>query len=184
MQYTCISLVLLLATAGFADTLTLRNGRTVNGTVLTLSGTPREIKIDVGGKIETYNVSDVSSVSFSAPGVQSVSESSREPDLTGTWTGTSIDPNGGSPFKVTIQISEEDQHVVATLVGPWGVYLPSGTVAFSGTHKSSRFSITQLCAYPGFQNPSQQSGQITVLDKDRFLEVAACSVNVTFARVK
>jgi len=49
LRYISVSLALLLATAGFADTLTLRNGRTVNGTVLTLGGTPREIRVDVGG---------------------------------------------------------------------------------------------------------------------------------------
>jgi hypothetical protein len=63
----CFLLALLLATAGFADTLVLRNGSTVNGAVLSLGGTPREIRVDVGGKIQTFNVADVSSVSFASP---------------------------------------------------------------------------------------------------------------------
>src|SRR5579863_1449565 len=62
MQSVLVPLALLLATASFADTLILRDGRTVNGTYI--GATPREIKIDVGGEIRTFNVSDVSSLSF------------------------------------------------------------------------------------------------------------------------
>jgi hypothetical protein len=57
-----VPLALLLATAGFADTLILRDGRTVNGTYI--GATPREIKIDVGGEIRNFSVSDVSILSF------------------------------------------------------------------------------------------------------------------------
>src|ERR1035441_5488246 len=138
----------MLSTVGFADTLVLRSGRTIDGTVLMLGGTPREIRMDVGGKIQSFSVSDVSSVSFGStpePGAKPTPETS-QPDLTGTWTGIETDPNTGNPFKVTIEIAENHQNdVVATMVGPWGVYLPSGTVAFSGTHNDDRFPVTVLC---------------------------------------
>ena len=62
MQSIFVPLALLLATAGFADTLIMRDGRSVNGTYI--GATPREIKIDVGGEIRNFNVSDVSILSF------------------------------------------------------------------------------------------------------------------------
>lgn len=62
MQSISVPLALLLATAGFADTLVLRDGHTVNGTYI--GATPREIKIDVGGEIRNFNVSNVSILSF------------------------------------------------------------------------------------------------------------------------
>lgn len=61
-----ISAILLLAgvTAGFtfADTLTFRDGRVVHGTFL--GGTTRQIKIEVRGEIQTFDVSDIESLAF------------------------------------------------------------------------------------------------------------------------
>ena len=57
-------LVLALAGTGFADTLTLRSGRVVNGTYL--GGTARQIRMEVGDRIESFDVSDVASVQFAA----------------------------------------------------------------------------------------------------------------------
>jgi hypothetical protein len=56
------SFVLLAASATFADTLTLRNGRVVDGTYL--GGTSRQVRMEVGGNVETFNISDVASVTF------------------------------------------------------------------------------------------------------------------------
>jgi hypothetical protein len=56
--------LVVLATSGLllADTLQLRNGKTVTGTYL--GGTSRQVRMEVGDKIETYAVSEVSSVQF------------------------------------------------------------------------------------------------------------------------
>src|SRR6185312_11160074 len=48
-----------------ADTLTLRNGATVQGTYL--GGTAREVRIDQNGSIRTYDIGQVQSVIFSEP---------------------------------------------------------------------------------------------------------------------
>jgi len=91
LRYISVSLAILLATAGFADTLVLRNGRTVNGTVITLGGTPREIRIDVGGKTQSFSVSDVSSVSFALP-AEPEAQNSYPPEfgfLIGEWESQS-----------------------------------------------------------------------------------------------
>jgi hypothetical protein len=45
-----------------ADTLTLKSGRVVNGTYL--GGTPRQVRMEVADKIETFEVGEVSSIKF------------------------------------------------------------------------------------------------------------------------
>jgi hypothetical protein len=54
---------IVLALFAHADTITLKNGRIVNGTYL--GGTPRQIKVEVGDQIETLDVSDVARIEFS-----------------------------------------------------------------------------------------------------------------------
>jgi len=46
----------------FADTLTLKNGRVVTGTYL--GGTARQVRMEVGDRIETFQVSDVAEIQF------------------------------------------------------------------------------------------------------------------------
>src|SRR5947207_16017783 len=59
--------LLILATAvlGFADTLTLKDGRIVSGAYL--GGTSRQVKMEVSDRIESYDVSDVAKIEFQAP---------------------------------------------------------------------------------------------------------------------
>lgn len=56
-----MSLVLAL-TAVSADTVTLKNGRAINGTYL--GGSAREVRIETGDKIETLDVTDINSIQF------------------------------------------------------------------------------------------------------------------------
>src|SRR5258708_7964534 len=51
-----------LASLGLADTLNLKDGRTVNGTFL--GGTAREIRMDLGDRIESFPVGRVASIQF------------------------------------------------------------------------------------------------------------------------
>jgi hypothetical protein len=51
-----------------ADTLTLRNGATVQGTYL--GGTSRQVRMDLNGDIRTYDIGQVQSVIFSESDVQ------------------------------------------------------------------------------------------------------------------
>lgn len=55
-------LALALAGACFADTLTLRSGRVVNGTYL--GGSARQVRMEVADRIETFEVSEVASIEF------------------------------------------------------------------------------------------------------------------------
>jgi len=47
------------------DTLTLRNGKVIQGTYM--GGTARQVRMAVGDRIETYEVSEVASLQFEAP---------------------------------------------------------------------------------------------------------------------
>jgi len=63
MRWLSTVLVFALATAASADVITLKSGRVINGTYL--GGTPREVKIEVGGTVETFDVADIYRIEFS-----------------------------------------------------------------------------------------------------------------------
>ncbi|MBZ5595200.1 MAG: hypothetical protein LAP39_23390 [Acidobacteriia bacterium] len=51
-----------LMSAGFADTLTLKDGRVIDGTYL--GGSARQIRMEVGDNIQTFEIGRVSSIQF------------------------------------------------------------------------------------------------------------------------
>jgi hypothetical protein len=53
---------LALATAGFADTVTLKSGRVIHGTYL--GGTARQLRVDTGDRVENLDVGDVVRIEF------------------------------------------------------------------------------------------------------------------------
>jgi hypothetical protein len=57
-----LAIFLLLASFGLADTVTLRDGRTVRGSFL--GGDARTIRVAVGDRVETFAVGDVTNISF------------------------------------------------------------------------------------------------------------------------
>ncbi len=60
-------IILLALAPAAADTLTLRDGRTIEGTYL--GGTARQIRMAVGDRVETFEVSEVVSLRF-GPGTE------------------------------------------------------------------------------------------------------------------
>jgi hypothetical protein len=62
MRILHIGIALAVATACFADTVTLKNGRSVHGTYL--GGNARQVRVEVGDSIQTLNVSDISRIDF------------------------------------------------------------------------------------------------------------------------
>ena len=62
MRLLRLVVVLAMATAGFADTITLRNGRVVTGTYL--GGTARTVRVDTGDQIQTLDVTDIARIEF------------------------------------------------------------------------------------------------------------------------
>jgi len=57
-----IALALVFCAAGYADVITLKNGRVINGTYL--GGDSRQVKIAEGDQVETFAVSDIVKIVF------------------------------------------------------------------------------------------------------------------------
>ena len=62
MRLIHLAIALVLATAGFADTVTLRSGRVIHGTYL--GGTARQLRVDTGDRVETLDVGDIVRIEF------------------------------------------------------------------------------------------------------------------------
>lgn len=62
MRLIHFAIALALATAGFADTVTLKSGRVIHGTYL--GGTARQLRVDVGDRVENLDVGDVIRIEF------------------------------------------------------------------------------------------------------------------------
>lgn len=57
-----IGIFLVLAAAAYADIITLKSGRVINGTYL--GGTARELKVQIGDQIQTFDVTQVAKIEF------------------------------------------------------------------------------------------------------------------------
>lgn len=62
MRLLTVALALSLATAGFADTVRMKDGRTVRGTYL--GGSARQVRMEVGDQIQTLDVTDIERIEF------------------------------------------------------------------------------------------------------------------------
>ena len=62
---------------GFADTITLKNGRVINGTYL--GGTARTIRVDDGNNVQTLDVSEIQRIEFGSDGSDDVARFGSRP---------------------------------------------------------------------------------------------------------
>jgi hypothetical protein len=62
MRLIHFGIILALGTAGFADTIILKSGRVINGTYL--GGSPRQVKVEIGDQIQTFDVGDIARIDF------------------------------------------------------------------------------------------------------------------------
>src|SRR5437762_13475981 len=62
MRVRCALIALITLTVGYADTAELRNGNVVTGTYL--GGNSRQIRMEVGDRIETYDVNEITVLRF------------------------------------------------------------------------------------------------------------------------
>ncbi len=60
MRY--LAAILLVTNFGWADTITFRDGRVVNGSFL--GGDARNVRLAIGDRVESYSVSEISNISF------------------------------------------------------------------------------------------------------------------------
>jgi hypothetical protein len=90
-----IALALVLCAAAYADVITLKNGRVVNGTYL--GGDARQVKIAEGDQVETFQVSDIARIEF-GNGDTTVAPPSDRPVLRRSpGSGGSASSNDGRP---------------------------------------------------------------------------------------
>jgi hypothetical protein len=75
MRLIYAGIALACATIGFADTITLKSGRVINGTYL--GGTARTVRVDDGINVRTVDVTDIARIEF---GGSSAESSARYPD--------------------------------------------------------------------------------------------------------
>ena len=65
MRLIQIGIAFVVASVGLADTVTLKNGRVIQGTYL--GGTARQVRIDAGDQIQVVNVDEVTRIEFGGP---------------------------------------------------------------------------------------------------------------------
>jgi hypothetical protein len=78
MRYFSVLLIVSAGTLGFADTLFLKDGRIVNGTYL--GGTARQVRMDLGNRVASYDTSDVARIEFQTPAPSAARDSTPPPD--------------------------------------------------------------------------------------------------------
>lgn len=77
MRLLQAGLVFALAAGCYADTITLRSGRVINGTYL--GGSARQVRVEVGDNIETLPVSDIVRIEFTGSAPASSAAASSAP---------------------------------------------------------------------------------------------------------
>jgi hypothetical protein len=76
MRLIYAGIALSVASLGFADTITLKNGNVINGTFL--GGTAREVRVDLGDRIQNVDVGDIQRIEFGGPPPVAVAPPRRE----------------------------------------------------------------------------------------------------------
>src|SRR5262245_28787612 len=79
MRLLHIGLAFALATVSFADTITLKSGRVINGTYL--GGTARQVRVEVGDQIQTLNVGEISRIEFGGGSASNSLDNEQRPAL-------------------------------------------------------------------------------------------------------
>jgi hypothetical protein len=148
MRLFTVGLALILAVAGFADTVTLKDGRVVRGTYL--GGSPRQVRVEVGDQIQTLDVSDIARIEFG----HNAPQANTEP------------PPPPPPPPVREQQPEPSQQPPARPV--IGVLLPAGTnfvVRMIDGVDSETVRVGQTFAASMDQPLLDQSGQNVIIPR-------------------
>ena len=75
MRLSTVILALVCAAAGWADTLTLRDGQVVQGTYM--GGTARTVKMQLDDTVKTYDVTEIATLQFTPPAATASAPSAR-----------------------------------------------------------------------------------------------------------
>jgi hypothetical protein len=125
MRLIHLAIALVLATAGFADTVTLRSGRVIHGTYL--GGTARQLRVDTGDRVETLDVVDVVRIEFGdyppAPAPRTSSDEDRprlrraQPDSQPTILRPDDDAAPAPPPRASVELPAGTNLVVRMIDG-------------------------------------------------------------------
>ncbi len=113
----CAALMFSMLTTGIADTLTLKDGRTVNGTYL--GGNSRQIRMEVGDSIQTFDIGRVAGIQF---GSEAAAARPPERDDRPADRPQASERERGNVFRPDTSASSE------TAASRSGIELPAGTV--------------------------------------------------------
>jgi hypothetical protein len=134
MRLILAGTALLCATLAFADTITLRNGRVINGAYL--GGTARSVRVDDGTNVRTIDVSDILSIEFAGPPNESMNRDSdrpARPSLRRADAGTNADADADSDRPVLRRGSEAPSRNPSNVMRPDDSAPPPPPLASSGT---------------------------------------------------
>jgi hypothetical protein len=112
----------LLGLAGmdFADTITLKSGRVIQGTYL--GGTARTVRVEIGNQIQTLYVNDVARIEFSGPAPTQVSVTEQPAEAPSTpvrTTGTANPRVAAVPQVVSVPRANPSDSHKARLTELW-----------------------------------------------------------------
>jgi hypothetical protein len=110
MRLMLAAIALLCASLAFADTITLKNGRVINGTYL--GGTARTVRVDDGVNVRTIDVFDILRIDFGGDASESSSRnsggSSSRPTLRRAPSSSSSDSGDGPTLRRADSSSSSD----------------------------------------------------------------------------
>ncbi|HZT33825.1 MAG TPA: hypothetical protein VFA33_28305 [Bryobacteraceae bacterium] len=116
MRFAYALLTIGFLSAGWADTLTLKSGQVVNGTYL--GGSPRQIRMEVGNQIQSFDVSDAATLQFSGSSGSTAATSAPV---------TSAPAPQSAPAAQSNVLRPDVQPASAPASGGQGITLPAGT---------------------------------------------------------
>jgi hypothetical protein len=157
MRLFAVGVALVLAVTGFADTVTMKDGRVVRGTYL--GGSPRQVKLEVGDQIQSLDVSDIERIEFGRGGPSSARQQEPPP------------PPPPPPVREQPQpIIQPDPPQAATAAArpSSGVLLPTGTnlvVRMIDGVDSEQAHVGQTFAASMDQPVLDQSGQNVLIPR-------------------
>ena len=109
------------------------------------------------------NLVILSAVAQSGPSNPNKPESEARYDLNGEWQGQFF---AGEPLRMVIEkvmVQQIDDQIIATKI-TGDEYVPAGKITMRGAYKENPFSVEQVCALPGYVNPTWHQETVTVID--------------------
>lgn len=164
-----IALGLVLCAAGYADVITLKSGRVINGTYL--GGDAHQVKIAEGDQVETFPVSDVARIEF-GNGSGAVAPSGNRPVLRRADSSDNAPPpssNDGRPTLRRADSSSSDSSYGSSSNSSYGGNRPTlrradssdtADTSSSGSGSGSRTPVQILRpddSEPSVSSPPQQA---------------------------